>query len=66
MSDRPQRPHGWKGILGPAFLAAYFAMAPSTVEPWRLDPSVSHSVTLAVGEPVRLLDLERMRRRSGD
>jgi hypothetical protein len=50
-------------MVGPAFLATYFAFAPSTVEPWRLDPSTRHAVTLAVGEPVRLLDLERMRRR---
>jgi len=45
--------------VGPAFLAVFFAIAPSRIEPWRLDPTVRNAVTLSVGEPVRWLDLGR-------
>jgi len=45
-----------RSLLSQAFLAMYLAVAPSTVEPWRLDISVRHSVTLTVGEPVRAID----------
>ena|GEM_PF-4006504 len=50
---------GWRGLVGPAFLAVFFAIAPSRIEPWRLDPTVRNAVTLSVGEPVRWLDLGR-------
>lgn len=40
-------------------LAVYFALAPSEVPPWRLDPSQRVVAELAIGEPVPSLGTRR-------
>ncbi len=42
--------------LGEAYLALFFAFAPSTVPDWRADPSVRTVAVLPVGEPVASID----------
>lgn len=60
---RRRRPASTRSLLSQAFLALFLTVAPSTIEPWRLDPVVRNSVTLAVGEPVRRLEPAPFRRR---
>jgi len=40
-------------------LAVYFALAPSVVPAWRLDPSPRVVAELAIGEPVPALGTRR-------
>ena len=40
-------------------LAVYFALAPSVVPPWRLDPAQRVVAELAVGDPVPFLGTRR-------
>lgn len=39
-------------LAGNALLAAFYAIAPSTVPHWRLDPGLPPAVVLPIGEPV--------------
>ena len=41
--------------LSEALIAVYFAVAPSSVEPWRVLPQPRVAAVLAVGEPTPLL-----------
>lgn len=45
--------------MAEAFLAIYFLVAPSTVPPWRGDPSLRVVAMLMVGEPVTPLWVRR-------
>ena len=42
---------GIRRRIGQAMLAVYFALAPSSVPAWRLDPVQRIAAVLAVGEP---------------
>jgi hypothetical protein len=42
--------------LGGAFLAVFFALAPSTVPDWRSDPGIRTVAVLPIGEPVTSID----------
>lgn len=57
MSDRGSR--GLRSRLAEAFLAVYFMLAPSTIPPWRADPSLRVVAMLMVGEPVTPLVARR-------
>ncbi len=45
MSDR------LRSRLSQALMAVFFALAPSSVEPWRVEPRARVAAVLAVGEP---------------
>jgi len=42
--------NGWRSAVRATGMALYLAVAPSTVPPWRLDPSIRVVAELAVGE----------------
>lgn len=42
-------------VVGSALVAAFYAVAPSTVPEWRLNPAVPPALVLAVGDPVSWL-----------
>ncbi|MDJ0923467.1 MAG: hypothetical protein QNJ77_02805 [Acidimicrobiia bacterium] len=47
-------------------VAAFFALAPSTVPDWRSDPSVRTVAVLPIGEPIRFIDSGGSRRKQSD
>ena len=49
VSDRTLMRRGLGGVV----LALYFALAPSSIPDWRLDPGVRTVAVLPIGEPVR-------------
>ncbi len=52
-----------RSLLRAAAMAVYLALAPSTIPPWRADPSVRTAIVLAIGEPTPLLHAPRERQR---
>ena len=47
--------------MGGAFLAIFFAFAPSTVPDWRADPGVRTVAMMPIGEPVPSIDRSQRR-----
>lgn len=41
-----------RSMLRPLVVAAFFAVAPSYVDEWRLHPAARDAITLEVGEPM--------------
>lgn len=60
--DSPTRQkRAFRQQLGGAFLAMFFAFAPSTIPDWRADPGIRTVAVLPIGEPVTSIDAPRRR-----
>ena len=59
--NRPESEQTLRRAFGGAFLAIFFAFAPSQVPDWRADPGFRTVAVLPIGEP--LVNFDKARRR---